>query len=204
MADQPAYIKNLKSLTRGDPAGLDDIELWESEVYQTGDRTTAVMLGAMLDSSLERLLATLLRSDLNSSDRSKIFEFEGALGSFSSRIVMAYALKLIGPKSRADLDLIRLLRNEFAHSRKSFDFNTPEVKVVCDKLQIPDLPGAYIPHFFRQRVSNDRLVTANDNSNPRTRYIIACHNLAHRMYVARARSDEENLPSDLFTDNPLP
>ena len=115
---------------------------------------------------------------------------------------MAYALKLIGPISRADLDLIRLLRNEFAHSRKPFGFSTPPVKAVCDKLKIPDRPGAYIPHGFLERVPHDALAAATDKTNPRTRYIMACHNLAYRMFVAR--SDEATLRSPQFTDNPLP
>jgi hypothetical protein len=201
MATEPAYIKNLKALTRGDPT-FAEIEALERELYGANDRATAVMLGSMVEISLQRLLGTLLRANLNSSDRSKIFEYEGALGTFASKTVMAYALKLIGPIVRADLDLIRLLRNEFAHSRKPFGFSTPEVKAVCDRLQMPDRPGAYIPHGFLERVPIEELKAAGDKANPRTRYITACHNLAYRMLVAR--SDEATLQSAQFTDDPLP
>jgi hypothetical protein len=201
MSNEPAYIRNLKALTRGEPT-VADIEALERELYGASDRATAVMLGSMVEISLERLLGTLIRSDLNSSDRGKIFEYDGPLRTFAAKTVMAYALKLIGPKSRADLDLVRLLRNEFAHSRKPFGFSTPEVKAVCDRLRMPDQPGAYIPHGFLERVSHEDLKAAADKTDPKTRYIMACHNLAYRMLVAR--SDEASLPSAQFTDDPLP
>jgi len=201
MTEQPAYIRNLRSVTRGDPDG-NDIEELEKELYGASDRTTAVMLGSVLETSLERLLATLLRSDLASSDHRKIFDYDGAFGTFSSKIIVAYALKLLGPISRSDLDLIRLLRNEFAHSRRSFTFITPEVKSVCDHLQTPDLPGAYIPHRYLETASGAQLKEVGNKANPKTRYISACHNLAYRMFVAR--TDPNELPSAQFTDNPLP
>ena len=93
------------------------------------------------------------------------------------------------------MDLIRLLRNEFAHSRMPFDFNTPEVKPICDKLKMPDLPGAYIPHGFLSRVSESELRAARDMSNPKTRFVSACHNLAYRMIVARSDEETLNQPS---------
>jgi hypothetical protein len=96
-----------------------------------------------------------MRQDLNSRDRRQLFEFEGALGTFSSKIVVAYALRLIGPVTRADLDLIRFLRNEFAHSRIPFGFTTPEVRAVCDRFKIVDLPGNLIPHGYSSRVPDE-------------------------------------------------
>jgi hypothetical protein len=65
--------------------------------------------------------------------------------------VVAYAFKLIGSITRADLDLIKFLRNEFAHSRLPFDFKTPEVRAVCDQLKIVEVPGITIPHGYISR-----------------------------------------------------
>ena len=96
MAKEPAYIKNLKALTRGDP-DVSHLEASERELYGASDRAIAVMVGAMVETSLQRLLSTILRPDLNSDDRNKIFEYNGTLGTFGSKIVMAYALRLIGP-----------------------------------------------------------------------------------------------------------
>jgi hypothetical protein len=52
------------------------------------------MFGSFVEVALERLLASVMRSDLNSKDRRQLFEYEGAVGSFSSKTIMAYALKL--------------------------------------------------------------------------------------------------------------
>ncbi len=79
------------------------------------------MFGSFVETALESLFRKVLREDLNSDDRGKIFGYDGSIGTFSSKIVVAYGLKLIGTTSRRDLDLIRVLRNEFAHSRMPFN-----------------------------------------------------------------------------------
>jgi hypothetical protein len=185
MADDPAYLRNLKALTRAEPQ-FSHLEELEKELYVSGsDRATAVMFGSFVETHLERLLASVMRPDLNSKDRARLFEFEGALGSFSSRIVVAYAMKLIGPITRSDLDLIRLLRNEFAHSRMPFDFKTPEVRAVCDQLKIVDQPGSNIPHGYLNRVRHEDLKAAVDIKDPKTRFVAACHTISYRMLVKK-------------------
>jgi hypothetical protein len=88
MADERGYIKNLKRFTRSNPQ-FNHIEAIEQELYGASDRAAAVMLGSMVETSLSRLLTKLFRSDLKSKDQRQIFEYEGALGSFASKIVMA-------------------------------------------------------------------------------------------------------------------
>jgi hypothetical protein len=182
MSNEPAYLRNLRNLMRADPT-LAQLEALERELYASGsDRTTSVMLGSFVETNLQRLLASVMRDDLDSKDRRQLFEYEGAVGSFSSKIVVAYALKLIGPTTRSDLDLIRFLRNTFAHSRIPFDFDTPEVRAVCDQLKIVELPGSTIPHMYLHRIP-DR--NRDDIADPKTRFISACHSLSYRMLVKR-------------------
>jgi hypothetical protein len=167
---------------RADPT-LAQLEALERELYASGnDRTTAVMLGSFVETNLQRLLASVMRDDLDSKDRKQLFEYEGAVSSFSSKIVVAYALKLIGSTTRSDLDLIRFLRNTFAHSRIHFDFDTPEVRAVCDQLKIVELPGSTIPHMYLHRIPD---LNRDDISDPKTRFISACHSLSYRMLVKR-------------------
>ena len=93
MAEKP-YIKNLRAITCTDPQ-LKNLEALERELYASGsDRATAVMFGSFVAVALERPLASVMRSDLNSKERKQLFEYEGAVGSFSSKTIMAYALKL--------------------------------------------------------------------------------------------------------------
>jgi hypothetical protein len=79
---------------------------------QESDRAAAVLGAAFLDT----LLADLLRRHLVPGLAKDAFEHNGPLGSFADRTTMAYALGLINSATKADLDLIRRIRNDFAHS----------------------------------------------------------------------------------------
>lgn len=185
MVEEPAYIRDLRLLTRSNPT-VESLEELEQELYFAGsDRATAVMFGSMVEVNLERLIATKLRDDLNSKDKKLLFEFEGCFGTFSAKTVGAYALGLIGPVIRFDLDLIRLLRNEFAHSRVHFNFNTPQVKAVCDKLKIVEYGNSFIPYTYLEKISEPDLHKAIDKTNPKTRFICACHTISDRMHATR-------------------
>ena len=202
MTKDPAYIRNLRAKTRSAPK-IEHLEALEKELYVSGnDRATVVLFGSFLEEHLGQLLMSTMRADLNSDEKKQLLEYEGAIGSFSSKIIMAYALKLIGPITRFDLNLIRILRNEFAHSRMPFDFSTPEVCAVCDNFKMVDLPGNTLPFGYLNRVSHGELEAAVDKTNPKTRFISTCHNISYRMLVKR----EGPKPGDFVfpDDNPLP
>ena len=177
---------------------MEDIE---RELYAGGnDRATVLMSGSALETSLARLLASVMRDDLNSQDRNQLFEYEGAAGSFSSKIILAYALKLIGPVCRRDLDIIRQLRNEFAHSRMHFSFATPEVGAVCDQLKIVDHEGSSQPARIIDQFDEE---TRNKGiKHPKIRFISACYALGYRLFLKTSRI---GLGSVGFPgDDPLP
>jgi hypothetical protein len=72
------------------------------------------------------------------------FERHSTLGTLSERTDMAYVLGLINQSERNDLNIIRRIRNGFAHSAKNVFFHTPVVSDECDKLknyENPDLDG---------------------------------------------------------------
>ena len=202
MGQEPAYIKNLRALMKGEPT-IEHLEALESELYASGsDRATAVMLASFLEDHLGRLLKSAMRHPLSLTESNDIFEHRGPLASFDSRIIMAYALNLIGPKTRSDLKLIKSLRNAFAHSRMPFGFQAPEVRAVCNKLQIIDLPGTNIPYRYLERVPHEELKSATDKTDPKTRFIGTCHNISYRMNVKRdgPREGDQVFPND----DPLP
>ena len=202
MSNEPTYIKNLKTLARADPKS-ENFEALEREMYTSGsDRATAVLFASFVEINLENFIVSKLRPNLNSDDRKQLFDYEGAIGTFSSKIIIAYAFKLIGPVTRFDLNLIRILRNEFAHSRIPINFDTPEVKSVCDKLKLADLPASISPFGLLNRWHREGMEYAQNINHPKTRYICACHNASYRMHVIRS-----GLPHDRFTDlkdEPLP
>jgi hypothetical protein len=178
MPREPQHIREFKKFIQGDPTA-DDLPRLEAEIYGTNDRARAVMLGAFVELSLEIFLKNKRRPSLNSEDTRDMFDYSGPLGTFSSKILIGYAFNWYGPETRKDLTLIRTLRNGFAHSRKSFDFESESVANICGLLQSPDWPGSFIPKGYLELVRDE---TAHDKKHPRTRYISACHTLSERLF----------------------
>jgi hypothetical protein len=177
MSGDPAYVRDLKAFTRGDLT-LGDLPALESELYGANDRASAVLFGSIAESALTVLLKATLRPNLNSGATKALFGPEGPLGTFSSKTALAFAMGPLGPISRGDLDLIRLLRNEFAHSKKHFGFEQPQVAAVCKHLKTPELPGFFIPHGYLLAVPGKESI---DKLVPKTRYVASCHTLSQKM-----------------------
>jgi hypothetical protein len=201
MAD-PGYLRKLRAITRADPT-FAHVEALEQELYASpSDRSAVVMFGSFIETHLERYLASKMRDALNSDDRQRLFDGNGVAATFSSKIILAYAFKLIGSITRHDLDLIRHLRNDFAHSRMPISFETPEVRAVCDQLQIVDCGGVTIPNGYLQRIDRGRYAQLSDIKHPKTRFITTCHSISYRMLVAKGglREGDFAFPND----DPLP
>src|ERR1044071_2597257 len=109
-------------------------EVFEFRRSLTGetDRGCALMAAAYLDSELEKLLRKYFVNNENVQD--EIFGHSRPLGTFSSRIYLAYLVGLIGPKVRRDLHLIRRVRNEFGHVPTPISFDDPALASRCREL----------------------------------------------------------------------
>jgi DNA-binding MltR family transcriptional regulator len=91
------------------------------------DRTCAIILGAMLDNSLERLLL-LYMEPLSKDERERLLYGGGPLGSFSAKIQIAAAFGLIGPKTKHDLNILNEVRNVFGHAAHGVTFRNRAIK----------------------------------------------------------------------------
>jgi hypothetical protein len=84
-------------------------------VLGTESERSAVVLGAeRIHVALESNLKQFLRPCPDNQDI--LFSSDGALGTFSRKIEMAYRLGLIDLKFKQALNLVRRLRNDFAHA----------------------------------------------------------------------------------------
>ena len=96
------------------------------------DRGCALMAGAFLDDQLKAVIGrTLVQND---KVLGKVFEPNGAVGTFSSRIDFAYLLGQIGPKAHRDLHLVRQIRNQFGHTARPLTFEEPSIADRCAEL----------------------------------------------------------------------
>jgi hypothetical protein len=86
---------------------------------------TAAILGAgLVEHELEvQLRRRFLRND--DTTWSELTGDQGPLGSLFAKIATGYAFRLFGEELRTNLDIVRVIRNQFAHSKKPFDFSHP-------------------------------------------------------------------------------
>src|ERR1700685_3395800 len=96
MADGPLYLRSLREFTRGSIT-LGDLGKLQEEAHGASDRAFAVIMGSIVESSLTTFLTSRLRPNLNRVQRKRLFDYQGPLGTFSAKIIVAYAMQLIGP-----------------------------------------------------------------------------------------------------------
>jgi DNA-binding MltR family transcriptional regulator len=116
---------SLKKLLKKLPTS-EDIDKALAEITTDGPRG-AIIIGATL---LEDALRVVIRRHmvpLKKEEADQLFTSTAPLATFSAKIKLAYALGIIGPKTRDDLDDIRELRNAFAHGKMVLKFETPEI-----------------------------------------------------------------------------
>jgi hypothetical protein len=94
MPSEPIYIRKFKAFARGNPT-FADLPKLEAEVYGANDRARAVMLGAIVETSLEIFLRNKTRPSLNADDCRLLFDFRGPLGDFASKILVGYAFNFM-------------------------------------------------------------------------------------------------------------
>ena len=131
---------------------------WNKNVnafHAESDRGAALLSGSFV----ENHLGIFLKSKIKNSDKADaLFEGAGGLATFSQRIAIAYAFGFIGATERNDLDLIRRIRNHFAHHPLDTSFKTHEVQQRIERLS---------------NFQNDALQNPIDTQH-RTTYLIAC------------------------------
>jgi mannitol operon repressor len=107
------------------------------------DRGAALVAGAVIDQQLGDILRSFFVSGKNAEDL-----LEGGtapLGTFSARIKAAYALGLIDGFELKECDLIRKIRNEFAHGIHGTRFTDSKIAALCGRLQTNMPPGVVDP-----------------------------------------------------------
>lgn len=83
-----------------------------TEVGQRPMRSSIITAAALIDSMLGKVIEKYLIDD---ADTDELFSHQGCLGTFSSKIQLAYALGLISKELHDDINLFRKIRNRCAH-----------------------------------------------------------------------------------------
>ncbi len=85
-----------------------------AQLQKEGGRGAVLLGAARLDLACERLLKGIMHSNPKGEDN--LFDPDRALGTFSAKIALAYRLSLIDKDTEHALQMIRKVRNHFAHS----------------------------------------------------------------------------------------
>lgn len=93
----------------------------------------AILQAARLEKQLQLLLMTLMPK-ASKTLKDKLFDYPGALSTFSSKIELCFAMNLISAQLQADLHALRNIRNAFAHSVAVLDLRSEEIVKHLSKL----------------------------------------------------------------------
>jgi DNA-binding MltR family transcriptional regulator len=97
------------------------------ELEKESDRGCALVASAYLENEISQLLERFF-IELSSKSKKILFDFNGPVGTFSSKIEISFALGLITHEIKAALSLVRKVRNEFAHLHEPLDFDSDKIK----------------------------------------------------------------------------
>ncbi|WP_312479441.1 MltR family transcriptional regulator [Stutzerimonas nitrititolerans] len=125
------------------------INLLTKSLRELDDRGLVLSLAAFAEEALGELLkAFLMPSDATAQ---LIEGFNAPLGTFSSRIKAAYAIGLITKEQFLDLERLRKIRNEFAHSWKPVDISKPKVAALIDSMTYSRIDDHY-PESLSEKI----------------------------------------------------
>jgi hypothetical protein len=122
------------------------------EIQGANDRAAIIVGAALVEDALEQCIASRLRDPANKEERRYLFGEEGCFGTFALKICGAYFLRLIGPETKRDLDLVRRIRNKAAHEMTPISFEgTPAIASLCRELEFAkrSIPGQASPVDLR-------------------------------------------------------
>jgi len=120
-----------------------------AELQKESDRGAALVGAALLDTRLEHLLLSHMVPGKVANDL--LLGGNAPLGTFSSRISACLALGLITSAERRDLNLIRGIRNEFAHREHGLTFDDERISGLCSSLNSRRPPQMVADHGYPSR-----------------------------------------------------
>jgi hypothetical protein len=137
---------------RYEPGDMDAIF---AELNGDSDRAAISVGGSLLEHAIETCIRVQLRNAETNAEDDALVSDAGIIGTFHRKISLAYFLKIIGPKTRQDFDLIRSIRNEISQNMNPVSFEMPVIANRCQQLSIakqtipeqnisPDLRGIFL------------------------------------------------------------
>lgn len=158
---------------------MDDMREFQRQVrHESNDRGATLLVMANCDLALTQSIHRVLK--VPEDFRQRLEADGGPLSTFLQRILMGRALAVYGEMMQHNLDLLRHLRNAFAHSHVPITFETPEI-------------AEAIAHFKVQTLLPPYNLGAESKlypEEPKARFHHACETMSHNLIVWGWRNRE--------------
>jgi hypothetical protein len=133
-----AKKQTLRDYTRGTPSE-EDTKYFNAAMDAPSDMASAILQAIQLEHALETsIIIRLNRRDEETLEL--LSKDNGALGTFFSKIGLAYAMGVYDANDMEYFNVIRRIRNAFAHSRKRISFATPLIRQEIHSIKLPKDP----------------------------------------------------------------
>jgi hypothetical protein len=118
------------------------VEAYVEELKKQTDRGAGIVAAAVVEDALEFTIKRRL-IELSNTRADSLFGRMRPLSSFSAKIELGFALGLYDDKLRRPLNMIRDIRNEFAHNMEATSFDHPDIAKLVDDARalIPEPAG---------------------------------------------------------------
>lgn len=130
-------------------SSLTDYKGFFNELQNESPRAAVIVAGAFLEAQLKALVSNYFI------DNPAIVDgfIHKELRNFDSTIKLAYCMGLISEIEFHDLDVIRNIRNKFAHKMHGYSFDEPEIVKWCESLILAKMIVDSVPHIPNSHTS---------------------------------------------------
>lgn len=111
---------------------LDKLNRFMSEIKKQDDQAMVLSLATFLEDTLGRLLLAYFRSCKATKDL--VEGFNAPLGTFGSRVKAVYAFGLVTDDQFKDMEILRKVRNHFAHNWEGISFERNDIQALVGQL----------------------------------------------------------------------
>ncbi|MDN7419533.1 MltR family transcriptional regulator [Burkholderia dolosa] len=124
----------VSTLPKATQESIADYMEFRRRLFAESDRGCALVAAAYLDDEITKLLRARMVDNKHNTDA--LLAQGRPIGAFSAKIRVAYAMGLIPDDVLHDINIIRDIRNKFAHLHGPLSFDDPAIKDQCGALRI--------------------------------------------------------------------
>jgi hypothetical protein len=144
------------------------------EIEETkSDRAAGVIAGAFVEDHLTTAIQVRMHKD--DKITADLFRASGPLGNFGPKIDLGFLIGIYTADARRELDIIKTIRNDFAHKFEARDFSNQRISALTKNLKLIETTGFTIS-YEEKGTSIDLFPIKRDIASfgERARYIATC------------------------------